>query len=225
MGQGHQRFTPEYVIKNQTKPHLRNYSFLHSHFLTSSQTKLLIPWTFFNVQYIIRYSEDSRKAMSRRRHRGFGSLHATALASKMRQQSDWTWKNYLFNIDCRWLGPVSVYLQTRISCFTRLPIISSLSTGCSLTQDMGRDWHQHIPCLVMPIFYSQGYIYSENLYDLSNPQCSFPPGYHHGLCSQNKLPRLRSSSQSTLRSLHLTLHDGTSIRLPSTRRGSIDVFW
>ena len=52
-----------------------------------------------------------------------------------------------------------------------------------------------------------------------------PPGYHHGLCSQNKLPRLRSSSQSTLRSLHLTLHDGTSIRLPSTCRGSIDVFW
>ena len=47
--QGHQRFTPEYVIKNQTKPHLRNYSFLHSHFLTSSQTKLLIPWIFFNV--------------------------------------------------------------------------------------------------------------------------------------------------------------------------------
>ena len=47
--QGHQRFTPEYVIKNQTKPHLRNYSFLHSHFLTSSQTKLLIPWTFFNA--------------------------------------------------------------------------------------------------------------------------------------------------------------------------------
>ena len=41
--QGHQRFTPEYVIKNQTKPHLRNYSFLHSHFLTPSQTKLLIP--------------------------------------------------------------------------------------------------------------------------------------------------------------------------------------
>ena len=108
VGQGHQRFTPEYVIKNQTKPHLRNYSFLHSHFLTSSQTKLLIPWTFFNVQYIIRYSEDSRKAMSRRRHRGFGSLHATALASKMRQQSDWTGKNYLFNIDCRWLSPVSV---------------------------------------------------------------------------------------------------------------------
>ena len=117
LAQGHQGFTPEYVIKNQTKPHLRNYSFLHSHFLTSSQTKLLIPWTFFNVQYII--------------HRGFGSLHATALASKMRQQSDWTGKNYLFNIDCRWLGPVSVYLQTRISCFTRLPIISSLSTGCS----------------------------------------------------------------------------------------------
>ena len=117
INQGQQGFTPEYVIKNQTKPHLRNYSFLHSHFLTSSQTKLLIPWTFFNVQYII--------------HRGFGSLHATALASKMRQQSDWTGKNYLFNIDCRWLGPVSVYLQTRISCFTRLPIISSLFTGCS----------------------------------------------------------------------------------------------
>ena len=36
------------------------------------------------------------------------------------------------------------------------------------------------------------------------------------VCSQNKLPRLRSSCQSTLRSLHLTLHDGTSIRLPST---------
>ena len=69
--------------------------------------------------------------MSRRRYSGFGSLHATALASKMRQQSDWTGKNYLFNIDCRWLSPVSVYLQTRISCFTRLPIISSLSTGCS----------------------------------------------------------------------------------------------
>ena len=47
--QGHHKFTPEYVIKNQTKPHLRNYSFLHSHFHTSSQTKLLIPWTFFNV--------------------------------------------------------------------------------------------------------------------------------------------------------------------------------
>ena len=120
--QGHQGFTPEYVIKNQTKPHLRNYSFLHSHFLTSSQTKLLIPWIFFNVQYIIRYSEDSRKAILRRRHRGFGSLHATALASKMRQQSDWTGKNYLFNIDCRWLGPVSVYLQTRISCFKRKSI-------------------------------------------------------------------------------------------------------
>ena len=45
------------------------------------------------------------------------------------------------------------------------------------------------------------------------------------VCSQNKLPRLRSSSQSTLRSLHLTLHDGTSMRLPSTCRGSIDVFW
>ena len=43
VGQGHQRFTPEYVIKNQTKPHLRNYSFLHIHFLTTSQTKLLIP--------------------------------------------------------------------------------------------------------------------------------------------------------------------------------------
>ena len=171
-----------------------------------------------------RFQESNVEASSTR-HSGFGSLHATALASKMRQQSDWTGKNYLFNIDCRWLGPVSVYLQTRISCFTRLPIISSLSTGCSLTQDMGRDWHQHIPCLVMPIFYSQGYIYSENLYDLSNPQCSFPPGYHHGLCSQNKLPRLRSSSQSTLRSLHLTLHDGTSMRLPSTCRGSIDVFW
>ena len=49
INQGQQGFTPEYVIKNQTKPHLRNYSFLHSHFLTSSQTKLLIPWTFFNV--------------------------------------------------------------------------------------------------------------------------------------------------------------------------------
>ena len=134
--------------------------------------------------------QESNVEASCTRHSGFGSLHATALAIKMRQQSDWTWKNYLFNIDCRWLGPVSVYLQTRISCFTRLPIISSLSTGCSLTQDMGRDWHQHIPCLVMPIFYSQGYIYSENLYDLSNPQCSFPPGYHHGLCSQNKLPNL-----------------------------------
>ena len=47
--QGHHGFTPEYVIKNKTKPHLRNYSFLHSHFHTSSQTKLLIPWTFFNV--------------------------------------------------------------------------------------------------------------------------------------------------------------------------------
>ena len=33
----------EYVIKNQTKPHLRNYSFLHIHFLTTSQIKLLIP--------------------------------------------------------------------------------------------------------------------------------------------------------------------------------------
>ena len=77
--QGHQGFTPEYVIKNQTKPHLRNYSFLHSHFLTSSQTKLLTPWTFFNVHYIIRCSENSRKAVSRRRHRGFGSLHLTAL--------------------------------------------------------------------------------------------------------------------------------------------------
>ena len=72
-------------------------------------------------------------------------------------------------------------------------------------------------CQCWPILYI--------LYKLSNPQCSFPPGYHHGLCSQNKLPRLRSSSQSTLRSLHLTLHDGTSIRLPSTYRGSIDVFW
>ena len=152
MGQGHQRFTPEYIIKNQTKPHLRNYSFLHIHFLTTSQIKLLIPWTFFNVHIcIMRYSEDSRISMSRRRHSGFASLHATALASKLRQQSDWTGKNYLFNIDCRWLGPVSVYLQTRISCFTRLPIISSLSTGCSLTQDMGRDWRQHILCLVMPM--------------------------------------------------------------------------
>ena len=47
--QGHHKFTPEYVIKNQTKPHLRNYSFLHSHFHTSSQTKLLIPWKIFNV--------------------------------------------------------------------------------------------------------------------------------------------------------------------------------
>ena len=28
------------------------------------------------------------------------------------------------------------------------------------------------------------------------------------VCSQNKLPRLRSSCQSTLRSLHSTLHDG-----------------
>ena len=114
--QGQQGFTPEYVIKNQTKLHLRNYSFLHSHFLTSSQTKLLIPWTFFNVQYIIRYSEDSRKAMSRRRHRGFGSLHATALASKMRQQSDWTGKNYLFNIDCRWLADwaMSAYISKPI---------------------------------------------------------------------------------------------------------------
>ena len=37
--------------------------------------------------------------------------------------------------------------------------------------------------------------------------------------------RLRSSCQSTLRSLNSTLHDGTSIRLPSTYRGSIDVFW
>ena len=32
-------------------------------------------------------------------------------------------------------------------------------------------------------------------------------------------------SQSTLGSLHLTLHDGTSMRLPSTCMGSIDVFW
>ena len=45
------------------------------------------------------------------------------------------------------------------------------------------------------------------------------------LCSQNKLPRLRSSCQPTLRSLHSTLHDGTSICLPSTYRSSIDVFW
>ena len=45
------------------------------------------------------------------------------------------------------------------------------------------------------------------------------------VCSQNKLPRLRSSCQSTLRSLHSTLHDGTSICLPSTYRSSIDVFW
>ena len=71
-------------------------------------------------------------------------------------------------------------------------------------------------CQCWPIFYFQGYIYSEKLYKLSNPQCSFPPGYHHWLCSQNKLPRLRSSCQSTLRSLNSTLHDGTSIRLPST---------
>ena len=51
--------------------------------------------------------------MSRRRHRGFGSLHATALASKMRQQSDWTGKNYLFNIDCRWLADwaMSAYIS------------------------------------------------------------------------------------------------------------------
>ena len=53
------------------------------------------------------------------------------------------------------------------------------------------------------------------------PKCSLPPGYHHWLCSQNKLPRLRSSCQSTLRSLHSTLHDGTSIRLPSTYRGTL----
>ena len=94
---------------------------------------------------------------------------------------------------------------------------------------MVRGRRQHISraswCQCWPIFYFQGYIYSEKLYKLSNPKCSFPPGYRHGLCSQNKLPRLRSSSQSTLRSLHLTLHDGTSIRLPSTYRGSIDVFW
>jgi len=135
LGQGHQRFTPEYVIKNQTKPHLRNYSFLHSHFLTSSQTKLLIPWTFFNVQYIIRYSEDSRKAMSRRRHRGFGSLHATALASKMRQQSDWTGKNYLFNIDCRlFLNPR--YGERSTSTYPVPP----------------ESW-----CQCWPIFYFQGY--------------------------------------------------------------------
>ena len=38
-------------------------------------------------------------------------------------------------------------------------------------------------CQCWPIFYFQGYIYSEKLYKLSNPQCSFPPGYHHGLCS------------------------------------------
>ena len=118
-------------------------------FLLANHTRLSP--TSENESYIMRYSEDSRIAMSRRRHSGFASLHATALASKLRQQSDWTGKNYLFNIDCRWLGPVSVYFQTRISCFTRLPIISSLSTGCSLTQDMGRDWHQHIPCLVMPM--------------------------------------------------------------------------
>ena len=80
-------------------------------------------------------------------------------------------------------------------------------------------------CQCWPIFYFQGYIYSEKLYKLSNPQCSFRPGYHHVLCSQNKLPRLRSSCQPTLRSLHSTLHDGTSIRLPITYRGSIDVFW
>ena len=130
--QGHQGFTPEYVIKNQTKLHLRNYSFLHSHFLTSSQTKLLIPSTSFNVQYIMRYSENSRKAMSRRHHKRFWIIICNSLlASKMRKHSDWTGKNYLFNIDCRWLSPVSVYLQTRISCFTRLPIISSLFTGCS----------------------------------------------------------------------------------------------
>ena len=152
--------------------------------------------------------------MSRRRHRDFGSWYATALASKMRQQSDWIGKNYLFNIDCRWLGPVSVYLQTRISCFTRSPIISSLSTGCSLTQDMGRDWRQHIGQSSTPkaIFTPKSYINSA-IRNVPSPQ------------EQNKLPGLRSSCQSTLHSLHSTLHDGTSIRLPSTYRGSINVFW
>ena len=129
--------------------------------------------------------QESNVEASCTRHSGFGSLHATALAIKMRQQSDWTWKNYLFNIDCRWLGPVSVYLQTRISCFTRLPIISSLSTGCSKPKIW---WEIDVNIsrasgVLMPIFYFQGYIYFEKLNKLSNPQCSFPPGYHHGLCS------------------------------------------
>ena len=41
--QGHQEFTPESVIKNQTKSHQWNYSFLHSHFLRFSQTKYSEP--------------------------------------------------------------------------------------------------------------------------------------------------------------------------------------
>ena len=79
----------------------------------------------------------------------------------------------------------------------------------------------------MPIFYFQGYIYFEKLNKLSNPQCSFPPGYHHGLCSvqPKQVTQAAIVVPIYLALITFDIHDGTSICLPSTYRGSIDVFW
>ena len=70
----------------------------------------------------------------------------------------WRWlrnirDSKLFSVKiCNSLGGqhVSAYLLTLTLCSTSFPMMS-LSTGCSLTWDVMRDWRQHIPCLLFGI--------------------------------------------------------------------------
>jgi len=135
--------------------------------------------------------------MSRRRYSGFGSLHATALASKMRQQSDWTGKNYLFNIDCRWLADwaMSAYISKPIYLvfFTKLPIISSLSSPQAVPKP--KIWWEidvNISpaswCQCWPIFYFQGYIYSEKLINPAIRNVPSPQDIFMGCAAKTSYP-------------------------------------
>ena len=82
---------------SKTKPNriyesIASYIAIFSH---SSKQNILSLWTFFNVDVTYRIPKIPGE---QRRHRGFWSIHATAWASKMRQQKDWTGKNCLYNI-------------------------------------------------------------------------------------------------------------------------------